>query len=80
MDACKYVFVLQALLLGLGLQHHTVDELEKDLDLPVSQLLGLFNRMIRKIVQVSLISGFFCILGSLEQSIFVLSHELSTKI
>ncbi|XP_041366514.1 RNA cytidine acetyltransferase-like isoform X2 [Gigantopelta aegis] len=39
------------LLLGLGLQHKSVDDLEKELDLPVSQLLALFNRIIRKIVQ-----------------------------
>ncbi|XP_071122666.1 RNA cytidine acetyltransferase-like isoform X1 [Mytilus edulis] len=43
--------VQSGLLLGLGLQHRTVDELEKELDLPSSQLLGLFNRIIRKIVQ-----------------------------
>ena len=42
----------QGLLLGLGLQHRTIEDLEKELDLPASQLLGLFNRIIRKIVQV----------------------------
>uniref|UniRef100_A0A1A7XUM2 RNA cytidine acetyltransferase n=1 Tax=Iconisemion striatum TaxID=60296 RepID=A0A1A7XUM2_9TELE len=40
-----------ALLLGIGLQHKTVDQLEKELDLPSSQLMGLFNRLIRKFVQ-----------------------------
>ncbi|XP_063052784.1 RNA cytidine acetyltransferase [Engraulis encrasicolus] len=40
-----------ALLLGLGLQHKTVDDLEKEIELPGSQLLGLFNRLIRKVVQ-----------------------------
>lgn len=40
-----------AILLGLGLQHHTVDVLAKELDLPTSQLLGLFNRVVRKFVQ-----------------------------
>ncbi|XP_077050615.1 RNA cytidine acetyltransferase isoform X3 [Siphateles boraxobius] len=40
-----------ALLLGIGLQHKSVDELEKAIDLPASQLMGLFNRVIRKIVQ-----------------------------
>ncbi|KAK3103722.1 hypothetical protein FSP39_021375 [Pinctada imbricata] len=39
------------ILLGIGLQHKTVDDLEKELDLPASQLLGLFNRIIRKVVQ-----------------------------
>ncbi|XP_045175283.1 RNA cytidine acetyltransferase-like [Mercenaria mercenaria] len=38
-------------LLGFGLQHKTVEDLEKQLDLPASQLLGLFNKIIRKMVQ-----------------------------
>lgn len=29
-----------------------MDDVEKDLDLPASQILGLFNRAIRKAVQV----------------------------
>lgn len=37
--------------MGIGLQHRTVDELSTDLDLPSSQLLGLFNRVIRRCVQ-----------------------------
>ncbi|XP_056137228.1 RNA cytidine acetyltransferase [Lampris incognitus] len=41
-----------ALLLGIGLQHKSVEQLEKEIDLPSSQLLGLFNRLIRKFVQV----------------------------
>ncbi|XP_008277137.1 RNA cytidine acetyltransferase [Stegastes partitus] len=41
-----------ALLLGIGLQHKSVDTLEKEIDLPSSQLMGLFNRLIRKFVQV----------------------------
>lgn len=45
--------LLQALLLGVGLQHKSVDQLEKEIDLPSSQLMGLFNRLIRKFVQVS---------------------------
>ncbi|KAG8429175.1 hypothetical protein GDO86_018128 [Hymenochirus boettgeri] len=40
-----------ALLLGIGLQHKSVDQLEKEIELPSSQLMGLFNRIIRKIVQ-----------------------------
>lgn len=40
--------VQSAILLGLGLQHRTVDELSRELDLPASQLLGLFNRTVRK--------------------------------
>lgn len=41
-----------ALLLGIGLQHKSVEQLEKEIDLPSSQLMGLFNRLIRKFVQV----------------------------
>ncbi|TKS73604.1 RNA cytidine acetyltransferase [Collichthys lucidus] len=41
-----------ALLLGVGLQHKSVEQLEKEIELPSSQLMGLFNRLIRKIVQV----------------------------
>ncbi|KAJ8002584.1 hypothetical protein DPEC_G00160420 [Dallia pectoralis] len=40
-----------ALLLGVGLQHKSVEHLEKEIDLPSSQLMGLFNRLIRKVVQ-----------------------------
>ncbi|XP_011136777.1 RNA cytidine acetyltransferase [Harpegnathos saltator] len=40
-----------AILLGLGLQHKTVDKLAEELNLPSSQLLGLFNRVIRKSTQ-----------------------------
>ena len=43
---------LQALLLGIGLQHKSLDQLEKEVELPSSQLMGLFNRIIRKVVQV----------------------------
>ncbi|CAK9804768.1 RNA cytidine acetyltransferase [Anthophora plagiata] len=43
--------VQSAILLGLGLQHKTVDKLSEELDLPASQLLALFNRIIRKFVQ-----------------------------
>lgn len=39
------------MLLGLGLQHKTVDDLCKQVDLPSMQLLGLFNKIIRKMVQ-----------------------------
>ncbi|KAM6937841.1 RNA cytidine acetyltransferase [Xenentodon cancila] len=41
-----------ALILGIGLQHKSVEQLEKEIDLPSSQLMGLFNRLIRKFVQV----------------------------
>ncbi|NXR14215.1 NAT10 acetyltransferase, partial [Semnornis frantzii] len=41
-----------ALFLGIGLQHKSLDQLEKEVDLPSSQLMGLFNRIIRKVVQL----------------------------
>nr|XP_023013194.1 RNA cytidine acetyltransferase isoform X1 [Leptinotarsa decemlineata] len=43
--------VQSAIVLGLGLQHKTVDDLATELDLPSTQLLGLFNRLIRRYVQ-----------------------------
>lgn len=42
--------IQKAILLGIGLQHKTVDDLQKELDLPASQILGLFNRIVRKAV------------------------------
>nr|ALU63749.1 N-acetyltransferase 10 [Haliotis madaka] len=41
--------VQSGLLLGLGLQHKTVADLEKEFELPTSQLLALFNKVIRKV-------------------------------
>ncbi|XP_030767418.1 RNA cytidine acetyltransferase isoform X1 [Sitophilus oryzae] len=43
--------VQSVIMLGLGLQHKTVDALAAELDLPSSQLLGLFNRMMRRCEQ-----------------------------
>ncbi|KAL5006527.1 hypothetical protein ScPMuIL_015333 [Solemya velum] len=43
--------IQSGLLLGIGLQHKSVEDLEKELELPASQLLGLFNKVVRKIVQ-----------------------------
>jgi N-acetyltransferase 10 len=40
--------VQKAILLGLGLQRKTVEDLEKELSLPVSQILALFIRIVRK--------------------------------
>ena len=36
---------------------------QKELELPSSQLLGLFNRTIRKVVQVKLVLVLFCATG-----------------
>lgn len=41
-----------ALLLGIGLQHKSVEQLEKEIELPSGQLMGLFNRIIRKVVKL----------------------------
>ncbi|XP_050303740.1 RNA cytidine acetyltransferase [Anthonomus grandis grandis] len=43
--------VQSTIMLALGLQHKTVDELSADLELPSSQLLGLFNRTMRRFEQ-----------------------------
>ncbi|XP_046636526.1 RNA cytidine acetyltransferase-like [Daphnia pulicaria] len=40
-----------AILIGLGLQYKTADELATELELPTTQLLGLFNRTMRKMSQ-----------------------------
>eukprot|EP01147_Barroeca_monosierra_P006629 gene6629-336_t len=41
--------VQQGILLGLGLQHKTIEEMESSLGLPASQLLGLFRRALEQI-------------------------------
>lgn len=43
--------LFKAILLGLGLQYKTVDDLSSELELPGTQILGLFNRLIRRTVQ-----------------------------
>lgn len=43
--------VQQGILAGLGLQRKSVDDLEKELSLPSSQILALFNKVIRKVTQ-----------------------------
>ncbi|VDO35563.1 unnamed protein product [Onchocerca flexuosa] len=45
----KLSSVQSAILLGIGLQHKTVDVLVTELDLPANQLLALFNKAIRKL-------------------------------
>lgn len=42
--------VQSAILLGVGLQKKTVEELEKDLQLPPNQLLAMFNKVIKKFI------------------------------
>ncbi|KAJ8909569.1 hypothetical protein NQ315_008929 [Exocentrus adspersus] len=43
----SYSTTKEVILLGIGLQHKTIDNLKMELSLPSSQLLGLFNRLIR---------------------------------
>ena len=44
-------FLLQTILLGVGLQRKTVDEIAAELNLNSSQILGIFNKIIRKSVE-----------------------------
>ncbi|XP_050531517.1 RNA cytidine acetyltransferase isoform X2 [Daktulosphaira vitifoliae] len=44
--------VQKALLLGLGLQYKTIEELAIQFDLVPAQLLGLYNRMMRRLLQI----------------------------
>ena len=44
--------VQMALLAGIGLQYKTIEQLENELNLPQSQLLALFNKLIKKIIDV----------------------------
>ncbi|XP_044749369.1 RNA cytidine acetyltransferase [Coccinella septempunctata] len=71
--------VQSAILLGVGLQHKTFEQLEKELDLPVSQLLGLFNRSVRRVmkyfneilereIEKSLVTGTDIVMTPLAQS------------
>ena len=41
-----------ALLAAIGLQYKTIEQLETELNLPQSQLLALFNKSIKKIIDV----------------------------
>ncbi|NXV03706.1 NAT10 acetyltransferase, partial [Cettia cetti] len=52
MGAVSLSAAQSALFLGIGLQHKSLEQLEKELELPSSQLMGLFNRIIRKVVQL----------------------------
>ena len=42
--------VQAAILLGLGLQHKSIDDIGKELGLPSSQILSLFNKAVRRMV------------------------------
>ncbi|XP_013088592.2 RNA cytidine acetyltransferase-like isoform X3 [Biomphalaria glabrata] len=44
--------IQSSILLALGLQHKTVEDIEKDLELPVTQILGQFKESITKFVKL----------------------------
>uniref|UniRef100_A0A1I7Y929 RNA cytidine acetyltransferase n=1 Tax=Steinernema glaseri TaxID=37863 RepID=A0A1I7Y929_9BILA len=44
----KINIVQSAILLGLGLQHKTVDDLVKELEMPANQVLALFSKTMRR--------------------------------
>jgi N-acetyltransferase 10 len=39
----------EAILLGAGLQHKKMEQLQKEVNVPMSQLLALFNKSVRKL-------------------------------
>jgi len=47
----KMSLAQNVILMGLGLQRKSVDIMEKELQLSASHILGLFNKIIRKVVQ-----------------------------
>ena len=51
-SAVSLSYTQAAILLGLGLQFKSVDELQIDLNLQANQLLPLFNKGIRKFTRV----------------------------
>lgn len=51
LEPVKLSYTQAAILIGLGLQHKEVADLEHELGLPSSQVLAQFNKSIRKIVQ-----------------------------
>lgn len=61
--------VQMALLAGIGLQHKTIEQLESELRLPQSQLLALFNKSIKKIIDVR----FFASVCSSQSTRFIFS-------
>ncbi|CAF4863602.1 unnamed protein product, partial [Rotaria socialis] len=44
--------VQMALLSGIGFQYKTIEQLESELNLPQSQLLALFNKLVKKIIDL----------------------------
>ena len=48
LPALELSYLQRAIILGIGLQHKSVDELQMELNIPSNQLLALFNKAIRK--------------------------------
>lgn len=42
--------VLKAILIGMGLQYKSIEELDKELQLPPNQLLAMFNKIVKKFI------------------------------
>lgn len=45
-----FLFINKAILVALGLQHKSVEDLEKELQLPPNQVLAMFNKIVKKII------------------------------
>lgn len=45
-------FFLKAILIGMGLQYKSIEELEKELQLPPNQLLAMFNKIVKKYISM----------------------------
>lgn len=41
---------VKAILIGMGLQYKSVEDLEKELQLPPNQLLAMFNKVVKKFI------------------------------
>jgi N-acetyltransferase 10 len=51
LDKVTLSAVQASILAGIGLQHKTMEDLEKDLNIPVTQIMALFMKSLRKIYQ-----------------------------
>lgn len=49
-DDFNLSLVQSAILVGVGLQHKSIEDLEKDLQLPPNQLLAMFNKIVKKMI------------------------------
>jgi N-acetyltransferase 10 len=44
--------VQSAILIGMGLEHKSIEDLEKELQLPPNQMLALFNKIVKKVISL----------------------------